>query len=167
MLMDGTHATFAKAVTHVLQYVSHFFPTSTTLSRGRGRANISSLNLSQVAHKQCGNKYFYNGVDITNFTHRYNRDEWMKLKDLWGQIQLEKDKKEKGKGKAKAEMATTSKCAKALTKRIKSLTKRVAALQEQSDCDPKDLVPAPDTLQDGDDDDEATGPHAFGKKQKI
>ena len=64
-------------------------------------------------------------------------------------------------------MATTSKHAKALTKRIKSLTKRVAALQEQSDHDPKDPVPAPDTSQDGDDDDKATSPCAFGKKRKI
>ena len=95
----------------------------------------------------------------------------MKLKDLWGQIQSEKDKRDKGKGKgkakAKAEMATTSKRAKALIKRIKSLTKRVSALQEQSDCDPKDAVPALDTSQDGDDNDEATGPCAFGKKRKI
>ena len=93
----------------------------------------------------------------------------MKLKDLWGQIQSEKDKRDKGKGKAKAkaEMATTSKRAKALTKRIKSLTKRVSALQEQSDCDPKDPVPALDTSQDGDDNDEATCPCAFGKKRKI
>ena len=144
-LIDGTHATFAEAVTHVSQYVSHVFPASTTLSWGCGRANISSVNLSQVAHEQRSNKYFYNGVDITDFTCHCNHDEWMKLKDLWGQIQSENDKKEKGKGNAKAEMATTSKCAKALTKRIKSLTKRVAALQEQSNCDPKDLVPAPNT----------------------
>ena len=164
--MDGTHATFAEAVARVLQYVSHFFPASTTLSWGCGQANISSLILSQIAHEQRGNKYFYNGIDITDFTHHYNCDEWMKLKNIWGQIQLEKDKKEKGEGKAKAkaEMVTTSKRAKALTKRIKSLTKRVAALQEQSDHDPKDPVPAPNTSQDGDDNDEATGPHAFGKK---
>ena len=164
MLMDGTHAILTEAVTHVSQYVSHFFPASTTLSRGRGRANISSLNLSQVAHEQRGNKCIYNGVDITDFTHRYNHDKWMKLKDLWGQIHSEKDKREKGKAK---DMVTTSKCAKALTKRIKSLTKRVSALQEQSDCDPKDPIPAPDTLQDGDDDDKATGPCTFRKKQKI
>ena len=82
MLMDGTHATFAEAIAHVLQFVSHFFPATTTLSRGCGQANISSLNLSQVAHKQCGNKYFYNGIDITDFTCRYNHDEWMKLKVL-------------------------------------------------------------------------------------
>ena len=62
-------------------------------------------------------------------------------------------------------MATTSKRAKALTKRIKSLTKRVAALQEQSNHDPKDPVLAPDSSQDGHDDDEATGPCAFGKKR--
>ena len=165
--MDGTHTTFAKAVACVSQYVSHFFPASTTLSRGHGRANNTSLNLSQVAHEQHSNKYFYNGVDITDFTCPYSRDEWMKLKDLWGQIQSEKDKRDKGKGKAKAKMATTSICARALTKRIKSLTKRVSALQEQSDRDPKDPVPAPDTSQDGDDDDEATGPRVFGKKRKI
>ena len=50
---------------------------------------------------------------------------------------------------------------------MKSLTKRVSALQEQSDRDPKDPVPMPDTSQDGDDDVEATGPCAFGKKRKI
>ena len=163
--MDGTCATFAEAIAHVSQYVSHFFPASTTLSQGHGRANISSLSLSQVAHERCGNKYFYNGIDITGFTCHYNCDKWMKLKDLWGQIQLEKDKKEKGKGKPKAEMVTTSKCAKALTKRIKSLTKRVAALQEQSDHDPKDPVPVPDTSQVGDDNDEATGPHVVRSRR--
>ena len=97
--MDGTHATFAEAITRASQYVSHFFPASTTLSWGRGQANISSLNLSQVAHEQYSNKYFYNGIDITDFTCGYNCDKWMKLKVILGQIQLEKDKKEKDTGK--------------------------------------------------------------------
>ena len=89
--MDGNHLTFADAVAHVSQYVSHFFPAGTTFMQCRG--TISSINVSQIAQEKRGEKFFYNGVDITEFTRRYSRDEWLKIKDLWPQIQAEKDKK--------------------------------------------------------------------------
>ena len=69
-LMDGTLMTYADAVACVSQYVSHFFPAS-AMSRPRGKATVSGISLSQVAHEMHGNKYYYNGVDITDFTHRY------------------------------------------------------------------------------------------------
>ena len=91
-LMDGTLTTYTDAVAHVSQYVSHFFPASTMLCP-RGKATMSGVSLSQVAHEMHGDKYFYSGVDITDFTHRYTKDEWMKIMDLWSKIQAEKDHK--------------------------------------------------------------------------
>ena len=90
-LMDGNHLTFADAIARVSQYVSHIFPAGTTFTRRRG--TISSINVSQIAQENRGEKFFYNGVDITEFTRRYSRDEWLKIKDLWPQIQAAKDKK--------------------------------------------------------------------------
>ena len=66
-LMDGDHATFADAVAHVSQYVSHFFPAGSNSPR-RMRANMSSTSVAQIAQEKKGEKYFYNGVDITDFT---------------------------------------------------------------------------------------------------
>ena len=57
----------------------------------RGKATVSGISLSQVAHETHGDKYYYNGVDITDFTCHYTKDEWMKIKDLWSKIQAEKD----------------------------------------------------------------------------
>ena len=54
---------------------------------------ISSINISKIAQEKRGEKSFYNGVDITELTRRYSRDKWIKIKDLWPQIQAEKDKK--------------------------------------------------------------------------
>ena len=79
-LMDGNHVTFADTVARVLQYMSHFFPTGATFTQRRG--SISSINVSQIAQDKRGEKFFYNGVDITEFTRRYSRDEWLKIKDL-------------------------------------------------------------------------------------
>ena len=79
-LMDGNHVTFADTVARVLQYMSHFFPTGATFTQRRG--SISSINVSQIAQEKRGEKFFYNGVDITEFTRRYSRDEWLKIKDL-------------------------------------------------------------------------------------
>ena len=102
-LMDGNHITFEDAVACILQYVSHFFPASSTFVRC-GRGNISAANVSQIAQEKRGEKYLYNGVDITDFTCQYACDEWLKIKDLWPQIQVEKDHKSVGKtdGKTKA-----------------------------------------------------------------
>ena len=88
--MDGTLMTYANAVTQVSQYVSHFFPAS-AMPRPHGKASVSGVNLSQVAHEMHDDKYYYNGVDITDSTHCYTKDEWMKIKDLWSKIQAEKD----------------------------------------------------------------------------
>ena len=52
MLMDGNHVTFADAVAHVSQYVSHFFPASSTFA-WHGRGNISAVNVSQIAQEKC------------------------------------------------------------------------------------------------------------------
>ena len=57
----------------------------------RGKATVSGISISQVAHETHGDKYYYNGVDITDFTCHYTKDEWMKIKDLWSKIQAEKD----------------------------------------------------------------------------
>ena len=59
--------TYANAVACVSQYVSHFFPASAMLCP-RGKATVSGVNLLQVAHEMHGNKYYYNGIDITDFT---------------------------------------------------------------------------------------------------
>ena len=50
MLMDGNHVTFMDAVACVSQYVSHFFPASSTFVQ-RGRGNISFINVSQIAQE--------------------------------------------------------------------------------------------------------------------
>ena len=73
-LMDGTLTPFADAVAHVAQYVSHFFPAG-TMPHPHGKATVSGISLSQVAHETHGDKYFYNGVDITDFTCCYTKDE--------------------------------------------------------------------------------------------
>ena len=102
MLMDGNHITFADAVTRVSQYVSPFFPASSTFGQ-HGRGNISTVNVSQIAQERHGERDLYNGVDITDFTDQYAHEEWLKIKDLWPRIQAEKDCKSVGKmdGKAK------------------------------------------------------------------
>ena len=67
MLMDRNHITFADAVACISQYVSHFFPASSTFVQ-HGRGNISMVNVSQIAQERCGERYLYNGIDITDFT---------------------------------------------------------------------------------------------------
>ena len=52
MLMDGNNVTFADAVAHVSQYVSHFFPVSSTFT-WHGRGNVSAVNVSQIAQEKC------------------------------------------------------------------------------------------------------------------
>ena len=91
-LMDGTLMTYANAVGQVSQYVSHFFPAS-AMPHPHGKAIVSGVSLSQVAHETNGNKYYYNGVDITDFTRRCTKGEWMRINDLWSKIQAEKDHK--------------------------------------------------------------------------
>ena len=44
MLMDGNHITFVDAVACISQYVSHFFPASSTFA-WHGRGNISAVNV--------------------------------------------------------------------------------------------------------------------------
>ena len=58
-LMDGNHVTFADAVARVLQYVSHFFPASSTFA-WHARGNISAVNVSQITQERRGEKYLYN-----------------------------------------------------------------------------------------------------------
>ena len=70
MLMDGNHVAFADVVAHVSQYVSHYFPASSTFM-WHGRGNVSTVNMSQIAQERCRERYLYNGVDITDFTHLY------------------------------------------------------------------------------------------------
>ena len=167
MLMDGNHITFADAVAHISQYVSHFFPASSTFA-WHGKGNFSVVNVLQIAQERRGERYLYNGVDITDFTRRYTFEECLKIKDLWPQIQVEKDHKSVGKmdGKAKALHKPVAKSAKALHKKIKSLTKKVVVLQ---DAESGSQGGASD-MGDGaanDDNIEATCPRAFGKKCKA
>ena len=94
--------------------------------------------------------------------------KWLKIEDLWPQIQAEKDRKSVGKtdGKAKALHKPVAKRAKALHKNIKSLTKKVAALQDIKSGSQEGA----NNVDDGaanDDNVEATGPRAFGKKRKA
>ena len=126
------------------------------------------VNMSQIAQERRGEKYIYNGVDITDFTRRYAHDEWLKIKDLWPQIQVEKDRKSvrKTDGKAKALHQPAAKRAKALHKKIKSLTKKVVALQDVESGSQGGASDVGDGAAN-DDDVEATGPRAFGKKHKA
>ena len=95
-------------------------------------------------------------------------NEWFKIKDLWPQIQVEKDRKSVGKmdGKAKALHKPAVKRAKALHKKIKLLTKKVVALQDVESGSQEGANDAGDGTVN-DDDVEATGPRAFGKKHKA
>ena len=166
-LVDGNHVTFADAVACVSEYVSHFFPASSTFAQ-HGRGNISAVNVSQITQERHGEKYFYNGVDITDFTCRYAHDKWLKIKDLWPQIQVEKDHKSVGKtdGKAKALHKPAAKRAKALHKKIKLLTKKVAALQDIESGSQEGVNDVGDGTTNNDDI-VATGSRAFGKKHKA
>ena len=103
MLMDRNHITFADAVACISQYVSHFFPASSTFV-WCGRGNVSVINMSLIAQERQREKYLYNGIDITDFTCRYVHEKWLMIKDLWPQIQAVKDCKSVGKtdGKARA-----------------------------------------------------------------
>ena len=123
------------------------------------------VNVLQITQERHGERYLYNGVDITDFKCQYMHGEWLKIKDLWPQIQAEKNHKSVGKmdGKAKTLHKPAAKRAKALHKKIKSLTKKVVALQ---DVESGSQGGASD-MGDGaanDDDIEAMGPRAFGKK---
>ena len=96
------------------------------------------------------------------------RDEWLKIKDLWPQIQVENDCESVRKmdGKAKALHKPVAKRAKALHKKIKSLTKKVAALQDVE----SESQGGASNMGDGAakyDYVEATGPRAFRKKHKA
>ena len=165
-LMDGNHVTFEDAVACVSQYVSHFFPASSTFAWS-GRGNVSIVNVSQIAQERHGERYLYDGVDIMDFTCRYVCEEWLKIQDLWPHIQVEKDCRSVGKsdGKAKALHKPAAKRAKALHKKIKSLTKKVAALQDAESASQGGASDMGDGAAN-DDDVEAMGPRAFGKKHK-
>ena len=155
-LMDGNHLTFADAVTRVSQYVSHFFPAGTTFMRRWG--TISSINVSQIAQEKRGEKFFYNDVDITEFTRRYSHDEWIKIKDLWPQIQAEKDKKTSPKEAKYKSPRPADKRAKAMQKKIKSLSRRVAALQQNEGSVATATTANSNVTNNVDEDDKATGP---------
>ena len=162
-LMDGNHLTFADAVTHMSQYVSHFFPTGTTFTQHRG--TISSINnVSQIAQEKRGEKFFNNGVDITEFTRRYSPDEWLKIKDLWPQIQAEKDKKASPKESNHKSPRPADKRAKAMQKKIKSLSRKVAALQQSEGSVATATTANSNETDNADEDDEPMGPRGYGKK---
>ena len=156
--MDGTLTTYPDAVAPVSQYVSHFFPAS-AMPRPHGKATVSGVSLSQVAHETHGDKYYYNGLAITDFTCCYTKDDWMKIKDLWSKIQAEKNhKKTPSSSKPSKSYKQQNK---SLKQQVKSLSKRVSSQQQ---------APLPPT-QRGDqppaDDDEPTGPCAYGKRWKT
>ena len=129
---------------------------------------LHSKHVTDCTRETQRERYLYNGVDITDFTHLYACEEWLKINNPWPQIQVEKDFKSVGKmdGKAKALHKPVPKRAKALHKKIKSLTNKVAALQ---DVESRSQGGASD-MGDGaanDDNVEAMGPRAFGKKCKA
>ena len=167
-LMDGNHATFAGAVACVSQYVSHFFPAGSNFPR-RIWANVTSMSVTQIAQKK-GKKYFYNGVEITNFSRQYSREEWIKIKDLWSLVQTAKDRNSTGKdSKAKVSARPANKCARVMQKKINSLTKKVASLQEAEGLSLTSGDTGGSGTMDHNDEgaDEATGPRAYGKKRKV
>ena len=164
-LMDGNHLTFADAIARVSQYVSHFFPAGATFTRRRG--TISSINISQIAQDKRGEKFFYIGVDITEFTRRYSRDEWLKIKDLWPQIQAEKDKKASPKEVKHKSPRPADKQAKAMQKKIKSLSRRVVALQQSEGSVATATTANSNETNNVDEDDEVTRPRAYGRKRKA
>ena len=149
----------------MLQYVSHFFPTGTTFTRRRG--TISSINVSQIAQEKRGERFFYNGVDITKFTRRYSCDKWLKSKNLWPKIQAEKDKKASPKESKNKSPRPADKQAKAMQKEIKSLSRKVAALQQSEGLVATTTTANSNETYIADEDDEATGPRAYGKKHKA
>ena len=135
------------------------------------QANLSSTSVAQIAQEKKGEKYFYNGVDITDFTRQYPCDEWMKIKDLCSQVQAAKDCKSAGKdSKVKASARPAEKCARMMEKKTNSLAKKVVVLQEAKG---SSLTASSDTggrgAMDNNDEDanEATGPRAYGKKRKA
>ena len=159
-LMDGTLLTYADVVAHVSQYVSHFFPAS-TMPRPRGKATVSGVSLLQVAHETHGDKYYYNSVDITDFTRRYTKDEWMKIKNVWSKIQAEKDRK-KSPSSSKPSKSYKQQN-KSLKQQVESLFKRVSSQQQALLLPPQrgDQPPA------NDDEDEPTRPFPYEKRQKT
>ena len=168
-LMDGNHATFADAVARISQYVSQFFPTGSNSPR-RVWANVSSTSVAQIAQEKKDEKHFYNGVDITDFTRRYSHGVWIKIMDLWSQVQAAKDHKSTGKDyMGKASSMPANKCARVMQKKINSRTKKVASLQEAKGSS----LTSGDTGGSGTMDhnnegaDEATGPRAYGKERKA
>ena len=168
-LMDGNHAAFADAVACISQYVSHFFPAGSN-SPWCIWANMSSTSVAQIAQEKKGEKYFYNGVDITDFTRQHSRKEWIKIKDLWSQVQAAKDCKSMGKDpKGKASARPADKCARAMQKKINSLTKKVASLQEAEGSSLTNSDTGGSAMMDHNDEgaDEATGPWPYGKKHKA
>ena len=158
-LMDSTLTTYADAAAHVSQYVSHFFPAS-AMSHPHGKATVSGVRLLQVAHEMHGDKYYYNGVDITDFTCHYIKDKWMKIKDLWPKIQAEKDRK-KSPSSSKPSKSYKQQN-KSLKRQVKSLYKRVSS-QQQAPLPPLPPSQCEDQPPANDDEDEPTGPHAYGK----
>ena len=165
-LMDGNHATFPDVVARVSQYVSHFFPAGSN-SLWHMQTNVSSMSVAQIAQEKKGEKYFYNGVDITNFTRQYSHEEWIKIKDAWSQVQAAKDHKSTGKdSKAKASARPVNKHARAMQKKINSLTKKVALLQEAEGSSLTSGDTGGSRMMDQNDEgaDKATGPRAYGKK---
>ena len=106
-------------------------------------------------------------MDITEFTRRYSRDEWLKIKDLWPQIQGEKDKKASPKEAKYRSLRPADKCAKAMQKKIKSLSRRVAALQQSEGSVATATTANSNETNNADEDDEATGPRAYGRKRKA
>ena len=86
-----------------------------------GKATVSGISISQVAHETHGEKCYYNGVDIIDFTCHYTKDEWMKIKDLWSKIQAEKDRKK---------TPSSSKPSKSCKQQDKSLKQQVKSLSQ-------------------------------------
>ena len=97
---------------------------------------------------------------ITDFTHRYTKDKWMKIKDLWSKIQAEKDRKK---------TPSSSKPLKSYKQQNKSLKQQVKSLSKPGFSQLQAPLPPPqhgDQPPADDHDDKPTGPRAYGKRQK-
>ena len=162
-LMERNDAAFADVVARISQYVSHFFPACSN-SPWCMHANVSSMNVAQIAQEKKGEKPFYNGVNITDFTRQCSHDEWIKIKDLWSQVQAAKDRKSARKdSKVKTSARPAKKHTRVMQKKTNSPRKKVAVLQDTkgSSSIASSNTGGRGAMDHNDEDaDEATGPRA-------
>ena len=155
---------FNACIGQILGLVQTYFSSSDDLSGRRpGRARVSSLAATHAQHEE-GGKYFYNGVDITDFTRRYAIADWQKLKPIQQAILAEINKKKKKGGDSQK---TKKQAAKKQSKAIKQLKAKVASLESKSAAAAAAAAGSKHALVDDDDSSQdKVGPQSYNKKSK-